>query len=54
MPEDMTPAAVTSRVSAFVEADWRTKAEQLMRESKEKGKNLIVRHQPEPQFDADP
>lgn len=26
MPEEMTPAAVTARVSAFVEADWRAAA----------------------------
>ncbi|KZW03789.1 hypothetical protein EXIGLDRAFT_827749 [Exidia glandulosa HHB12029] len=40
MPEEMTPAAVTARVSAFVEADWRSRAELVIEEFKAQGKKL--------------
>ncbi|EJD53467.1 hypothetical protein AURDEDRAFT_110322 [Auricularia subglabra TFB-10046 SS5] len=33
IPEDMTPEAVMARVSRFVEADWRSRAEQLKKEN---------------------
>ena len=43
MPEEMTPAAVIARVSAFVEGDWKSQAQQLVEDSKSQNKQLVVR-----------